>query len=278
MKKILVPCDFSRPAVNAFRVALDLAQKSKGAVTLLNIMELPAIHNPLMSTAMGFEQELAKELKAKVRKEYDKIINRYTTRGVTVKTEVLVGTVSYMITDYARKKGMDLIVMGTHGATGLREIVIGSNAEKVVRRATVPVLTVKEYSKRPIRNIVFPNTLETEKQSQLVKKVTELQAFLKAKLHVLYVNTPTNFTADDITMERLKAFAAKYKLRNYTLNVYNYPFEEPGIIHFATRVKADLVAMGTHGRQGIAHFLNGSLAEDVVNHARFPIWTYTIEP
>jgi nucleotide-binding universal stress UspA family protein len=277
MKKILVPCDFSKPAIGAFRIALDLAAKTRGTVTLLNILEFPAISNPLMATASGYEHELIRELQSKVRRDYEKLINRYTARGVTVKTEVLPGTVAYMITDYSRRKGMDIIVMGTHGATGLREAVMGSNAEKVVRRASVPVLTVKKYSKRPVRNIVFPNTLETDKQADLVKKVSELQTFFKAKLHVLYVNTPTNFTADDVTHERLKAFASRYKLRNYTLNVYNYPFEEAGILHFANRIKADLVAMGTHGRQGLAHFLNGSLAEDIVNHANFPIWTYAMK-
>ena len=273
MKNILVPCDFSKPAINAFRFALDIADKSKGTVYLLNVIELPAIHDPIIMPVISFEKEFLNELKEKTTKEFDKIINRYKPDAVEVKTEVAFGAVSRMIQDFIKKKKIDIVVMGSHGATGIREYFIGSNAEKIVRNSPVPVLVLKEAYKGPVENIVFPNTLETEKQDKLIAKVKELQAFFKATVHILYVNTPINFTADNITLERLRQFAKQFAFRNYTLNVYNYPSEESGIIHFTDQIKGDLVAMGTHGRKGLAHFLNGSLAEDVVNHARFPIWT-----
>ena len=273
MKNILVPCDFSKPAINAFRFALDIAGKSKGTVYLLNVIELPAIHDPIIMPVISFEKEFLNELKEKTTKEFDKIINRYKPDAVEVKTEVAFGAVSRMIQDFIKKKKIDIVVMGSHGATGIREYFIGSNAEKIVRNSPVPVLVLKEAYKGPVENIVFPNTLETEKQDKLIAKVKELQAFFKATVHILYVNTPINFTADNITLERLRQFAKQFAFRNYTLNVYNYPSEESGIIHFTDQIKGDLVAMGTHGRKGLAHFLNGSLAEDVVNHARFPIWT-----
>ncbi len=273
MKNILVPCDFSKPAVNAFRFALDIAGKSKGIVHLLNVIELPAIHDPIIMPVVFFEKEFLNELKEKTTKEFDKIINRYKPDAVEVKTEVTFGAVSRMIQDFIKKKKIDIVIMGSHGATGIREYFIGSNAEKIVRNSPVPVLVLKDLYKGPVENIVFPNTLETERQDKLIAKVKELQAFFKATVHILYVNTPTNFAADNITLERLRQFAKEFAFRNYTLNVYNYPSEESGIIQFTSQIKGDLVAMGTHGRKGLAHFLNGSLAEDVVNHAKFPIWT-----
>ena len=273
MKNILVPCDFSKPAVSAFRFALDIADKSKGVVHLLNVIELPAIHDPIIMPVVSFEKEFLNELKEKTTKEFDKIINRYKTDMVEVKTEVTFGAVSRMIQDFIKKKKIDIVIMGSHGATGIREYFIGSNAEKIVRNSPVPVLVLKDLYKGPVENIVFPNTLETERQDKLIAKVKELQAFFKATVHILYVNTPTNFAADNITLERLRQFAKEFAFRNYTLNVYNYPSEESGIIQFTSQIKGDLVAMGTHGRKGLAHFLNGSLAEDVVNHAKFPIWT-----
>lgn len=274
MKKILVPCDFSKPAINAYRFAVDMAARSKGEIYLVNVIELPAIHDPIIMPVISFEKEFLKELKEKATAEFNKIITRYHTTGVTVRTEVLFGAPSRMITDFARKKSVDIIVMGSHGASGVREYFIGSNAEKIVRNSAVPVLVTKNYYKGAIKDIVFPNTLETEHQDDLIKKVKDLQAFFRAKVHILYVNTPTNFTADSVTFERLKKFARESGFKNYTLNVYNYPFEEPGIIYFTNSIKGDLIAMGTHGRKGLAHFLNGSLAEDVVNHANCPIWTY----
>lgn len=274
MKSILVPCDFSKPAINAFRFALDLARKSKGMVYLFNVIELPAIHDPIIMPVATFEKDFMKELKDKTKSHFDKIITRYDASRANVKTEIAFGSPFRMINDTIKKRKIDLVVMGTHGASGVREYFIGSNAEKVVRRSPVPVLVVKDYHKRPIRNIVFANNLETEKQGKLIDKVKDLQAFFKATVHILYVNTPTNFTADNVTMERLKEFAQQHSFKNYTLNVYNYPFEEAGIIQFTKSIKGDLIAMRTHGRKGLAHFLNGSLAEDIVNHADRPIWTF----
>ena len=274
MKNILVPCDFSKPAINAFRFAMDAAVKSRAVVHLLNVIELPAIHDPVLSPVIAFEKDFVKDLKEKTLKEFDKIITRYKPKSVTVKTEIAFGHPFRMIDDLIKKRKIDVIFMGSHGATGAREYFFGSNAEKVVRRSPVPVLVLKDYYKRPIKDIVFPNTLETEKQGKLIEKVKELQAFFKARVHILYVNTPTNFTADDVTTERLKQFAKQFMFRNHTLNIYNYPFHEEGIIHFTKSIKANMIAMGTHGRKGLAHFLNGSLAEDVVNHADCPIWTF----
>lgn len=274
MKRILVPCDFSKPAINAFRFALDLAAQSKGSVQLLHVIELPAIADPIIMPVVAFEKDFMNDLKENAMREFSKVITKYNTEGIKVKSTVEFGVPSRMVTDFAEKNPVDVIVMGSHGASGVKEYFVGSNAEKIVRRSPVPVLVMKEYYKGPVKNIVFPNTLETEKQEDLIMKVKELQNFFKATIHILYVNTPTNFTADNLTYDRLNRFAKRFMLKNYTLNIFNYPFEEPGIIQFAKSIKADLIAMGTHGRKGISHLLNGSLAEDLVNHANCPIWTF----
>jgi nucleotide-binding universal stress UspA family protein len=253
---------------------LDIAQKSKGVVHLVNVIELPAIHDPILMPVVMFEKEFIKELRDKATAEFEKIINRYNSQRITVKTDVLFGGPAKMIMDAVKKKSIDLIIMGSHGATGFREYFIGSNAEKIVRNSRVPVLVLKNYYKGTIKSIVFPNTLETEKQDDLIRKVKDLQAFFKATVHIVYVNTPTNFMPDNYTFERLKQFAKEFQFKKFTLNVYNYPFEESGVIHFTSEIKGDMIAMGTHGRKGLAHFLNGSLAEDVVNHTNSPIWTY----
>lgn len=63
---------------------------------------------------------------------------------------------------------------------------------------------------------------------------------------------------------------------DYTLNIYNDSTLESGILHFAEATKADIVGIGTHGRKGLAHFLNGSLSEGLVNHAQRPVITFRI--
>jgi nucleotide-binding universal stress UspA family protein len=277
MKKILVPCDFSKPSINAYRFAMDMAGQSKGTVHLLNVIELPVLHDTVLMPVLNFEQELLNDFKIKAESQFKKIAEKYN-KGNTAKTSFTVqfGSVSKVIQDYSKKESIDVVIMGSHGASGMREFFLGSNAERMVRYASVPVLVIKDYYKGSVKNIVFPNTLETNGQEDLTMKVKALQNFFKARLHIVWVNTPLNFTADTITMERLKTFAKRFMLKNYTLNVFNYPDEEQGILEFSNSIKGDLIAMGTHGRKGISHLISGSVAEGVTNHYKGLVWTYSL--
>jgi nucleotide-binding universal stress UspA family protein len=276
MQKILVPCDFSEQSVNAFRLAADLADQTKGEIHLLHVIEVPVMHDSLLMPTLPFEATLLKELGDNAEIQFKKLTADFPT-GTPVFTKSVFGNTSMMILDYITENHIELVMMGTKGASGLRELLIGSNAERIVRRSSCPVITVRTYEKlRQIKNIVFPNSLE-EEQEDLIEHVKALQGFLKASLHLVWINTPGNFTGDSITLIKLKDFAKKFGLKDYTLNIFNDTYEESGVINFAHMIKADMIAMGTHGRKGLNHIISGSLAEDVVNHIDYPIWTYTIK-
>jgi len=277
MKKILIPCDFSKQAINAYRFALDVAAQSKGTIHLLNVIELPVLHETVLMPVLNFEEELLKEFKEKSINEFKKIISKYKVDGIKVVTEVKFGAVTRMIQDYIKDQSIDLVIMGSHGASGVREFFVGSNAEKMVRNSPVPVLILKNYYKGPIKKIVFPNTLETENQEDLVMKVKALQNFFKAQLHIVWINTPTNFTSDKVTYERLTKFAKRFMFKDYTIHVFNHGDEEQGILQFTHQIGGNLIAMGTHGRKGFAHVLTGSLAEDIANHTQTAVWTYSLK-
>jgi nucleotide-binding universal stress UspA family protein len=276
MKKILVPFDFSKTAINAFRFALDIAAQSRGTVHLLYVIELSFVNDPIVMPAMTFDGAFFEDLREKTNKEFDKIISKYNLDGKVTKN-IEFGPIVKTIREFSSKQSIDLIVMGSQGASGLKEIVVGSNAEKVVRNSSVPVLVMKDYYKGPVKNIVFPNTLELEKMQDFTMKVKALQAFFKAKIHIVYINTPTNFTPDTITLQRLKDFAKRFMFKDFTINIFNHQFEEDGILEFTKTVNGDLIAMGTHRRKGISHLMQGSLAENVVNHAQSSIWTYNLK-
>ena len=277
MKKILVPCDFSAPSVGAYRVALDIAQQSGGEIHLVNVIELPVLHDTVLMPVLSFEEALLQELKEKAEKQFEKLKKKYAGGFEDAVLAVLYGNISVMLLQYIEEHDIDLVIMGSKGATGVREVLIGSNTEKVVRRSPVPVLTVKKYlPPSDIKSIVFPTSLQ-EDHPDLVAKIKALQKFFDATLHVVFINTPTNFTRDLVTTKRLNDFVKRYALRNVTTNIYNDPYEESGIINFAHSIDAGLIAMGTHGRKGLAHILSGSLTEDVVNHVDCPTWTYMIK-
>ena len=273
MKKILVPCDFTLTAINAFRFALDVAKQSSGAVHLLYVIEVPILHDTALMPTLYFEKSFFDETRANTQKRFEKVNAKFNTRGVSVITKVEFGVPSQVIQNYTRKQGIDMIIMGSHGASGIKEFMIGSNAAKIVRTSSVPVLVIKDRVKGAIKRIVFPNSLPNDGQVDLIMRIKALQNFFKAQLYVVWINTPLNFTPDTITRPKLNALAKQFDLKKCTLDVFNYTDHEGGIIAYSKMVKGNLIAMGTHGRTGIAHVFNKSIAEEVVNHVPSPVWT-----
>lgn len=279
MKRLLVPVDFSEQSVSAFRLALDIARRSKGMVSLLHVISLPALHESPLMPVGGLKKEFLLELKDVAEKKLDRLVRAFNPAAIKVRSYVVPGGVHSAILHFIRAESIDMVIMGTKGATGMREWVIGSNTEKIVRTSPVPIMAVKNYPNgRPIKNIVFPNTLDTENQELLIMKVKALQDFFKAKLHIIWVNTPAVSKPEPQVRKELKAFAQRFMLKDYTVNVFNYTNEEAGIIEFTNQVDGDLIAMGTRGTRGIAHFFTGSVAEDIVNHVRYPVWTFCTKP
>jgi nucleotide-binding universal stress UspA family protein len=273
MKKILVPCDFSAPAISAYRVALDLAAKAKGSVHVLHIVELPVLHDSVLMPALSFEKELLRELRDKAVKRFEAVAKKYSNPKIEVVFHALFGSIQTKLDDYIQKNSIDQVVMGSHGASGIREVFLGSNAEKMIRHAKVPVLIVKAYTKKTIANMVMPCSLDIEHQQLFLANVKILQRFFNARLHLVWINTPLTFTPDTITRERLQSLASSAGLKNYTINMFNHYGEEQGIIEFNKQVQGDLIAIGTHGRKGVGHVLLGSLSEDIANHVGTWVWT-----
>src|SRR5687767_13831970 len=138
MKKILVPCDFSKPAISAYRFALEIAAQSKGTIHLLNVIELPIMHDTVLMPVLNFEEQLLKDLRENAETRFRQITDKYKAEGIKVIVKTLFGSVSRIIQEYITEESIDLVVMGSHGATGAREFFIGSNAEKMVRNSPVP--------------------------------------------------------------------------------------------------------------------------------------------
>jgi hypothetical protein len=92
----------------------------------------------------------------------------------------------------------------------------------------------------------------------------------------LKVNTPNHFHTDRHVKSEFAKFEKQYELENYTVNIYNDATEEDGVIYFAEDIGASMIALGTHGRSDLIHLLSGSIAEDLVNHAKIPVWTLSL--
>jgi len=285
MKKILVPTDFSEQANNALDFAAQIVKRNDAEIILLNVVEHPGgtsyassidVTADYTNEPKGEEHVFMLMLMKKVKNDLNEIMERDEYADLNINPQIRVGTPFSTVTDILDEEDVDLIVMGTQGASGLEEIVVGSNTEKVVRHAKCPVISIKHAAKiEDIDDIAFATSLGDDKE-EMIFNLKQLQELFEAKLHIVRINTPNNFKRDKHTMQRMEEFAKKHEFKNYTLNIYNDAEEEDGIIAFAEDKDMDMIAMGTHGRTGIMHLLSGSIAEDVVNHSKRPVWTYKI--
>ncbi len=269
LKNILLPTDFSETANAAAEVAASIARKSNSTIYLLHVVNL---------LEYGDEDEVSKKMFVMklVKKKMDALIAQPFFEGVNVVIALQFELIYEQIWKHAKQHEIDLIVMGTHGTSGITDMFMGSNAQKVVRMAECPVLTVKGKPENyNFNNIVFASDFR-EGTEQLFWKISELASMYKSKIHLLRVCTVADFELTDKAIERMENFAEKAKLKNYTVNVYNANHVESGIISFSNLAKADLAVVGSHGRTGWDMLIIGSKAENIVNHSNIPILSIQI--
>lgn len=274
MNKILVPTDFSEQAENALKVAAMLAKSHNAEIFLLHMMEIP-----MQQTDQGTSQSDVPEtlfFMKLAQKRFANLMEQDYLDGIIVHETVKADITFNEIKDSCKELDIDLIIMGSHGATGLKEMFVGSNAEKVVRTSEVPVLVIKnEHHSFDVSDFVFASDFKNDNKDTYKQAVKFAEAF-GSKIHLLLVITSSNFITSYEAKSRINDFISGQSFENYTITIHNDISVEHGILNFSKDIDADLIGISTHGRQGIAHFFNGSISEDLVNHANRPVITFKI--
>jgi nucleotide-binding universal stress UspA family protein len=145
IQKIVCPVDFSNCAQQALNYAQDLARQFDAELSVVHAYEDPAAYvTPMpMSGYVGPGAELLLELRKQLEVRLEECKQEVQKRGTRVRSELLEGTPYRVVLDWAKEYGADLIVIGTHGHTGLTHALLGSVTERVVRMSECPVLTIR---------------------------------------------------------------------------------------------------------------------------------------
>lgn len=274
MRKILVPTDFSKHAEYALNVAVQIAKKHDSEIVVLHMLELPTSGNDLINTSNDIPELML--FKNAAVNRLNTIMNSELMQGVKASRIIQFEMAFDGILNHIKTENVDLIVMGSHGARGAQEMFIGSNAEKVVRNSDVPVLVIKkEEPNFDASTIVFASDFADEIKKPFANLVNFANNF-DAHIHLVNINTPNNFKSTRVAKKIMDEFVADFPMKNFTAHIYNDINVEKGILNFAKDLNADVIAMSTHGRKGLAHFFNGSISEDLVNHAKRPVITFKI--
>jgi len=288
MKRILIPTDFSKQSGYAMDLACQIALKTNSELIVIHVLDHTGLFDfamgdsafPILGSPTGLDLDLDKKfldsLYRIAEEKCNNFLKPFKKNDVKISNKIKIGSAFYYITEEINDGDSDLVLIGSKGVGGVEEALIGSITEKVVRHSKCPVLTVKQKTNiEDIKNIVFATNFKSE-DSYVAEEIMKLQHVFEAKLHLVSVNTPTNFETNRKIMGKAEEFVKENNI-TYTLNIYSDKVEEDGIVFFAQDINSDMIAMATHGRSGLLHLLSGSIAEDVVNHSKRPVWTFRLK-
>jgi nucleotide-binding universal stress UspA family protein len=287
--KILVPVDFSEHASAALERAVDLGRRFGARLCLLHAYELPG---PAMTEyQISIPEPLAEQVRAAASTRLEALRERVLAEGLDVTCELVRGAAADAVAKLAASLEADLVVMGTRGTTGLQHLLLGSVAERTVRTAPCPVLTVKAdaaRARKPISRILAAT--DFSKSSELAfEAAIDWAKRLGAELtlvHALRLQAPlvTPYEvvfpqglldqARDAAARRLEKGLEKAKAGGVSakMQITSAP-AVPALAELAEELGADLIVMGTRGHTGLAHVLLGSVAERTLRLAPCAVLT-----
>jgi nucleotide-binding universal stress UspA family protein len=271
MKKIIVPTDFSDEATKALSVAAQLSRLFNADLHVVHVLPTVLPGHSLRLHDAGTQYRDALGL---VEEAYDDLLLLPFLSGLRVHTHVLNEAEPVAILDDKRFANADLLVMSSTGTGGIRGSLLGSNAEHLIRHAKMPVLVLKNPpGYLDLKTVVFASDFNDHYASSMDFLKTLLDGFDYPAVHLLFVNTLSHFVPSRQIRERMETFVTHYSLGMCTFNQQDDYDVETGLLDFAAANKADLIILGTHGRRGIRHLLQGSVAESVANHASIAVLT-----
>jgi nucleotide-binding universal stress UspA family protein len=304
-KRILIPLDGSARAESAIPVAARIARAYGASITLLRVEETPVEYGSFVASPASYTKEAIKANLAEATSYLETVAKAVELAGIEVETKALFGAVALTIIGAAQVYHSSLVVMCSHGFTGFKRWILGSVADHIARHITTPVLILREgatlpatATKQPVRALVALDG------SPLSESVFEPVAYLVAalatttsqqgELHLLrvvdlpfgsgklksqaYVDSKTRDEAVKDAQDYLETLTTRLEkggLVELDITVKTKVESDPdvaeAIIKQTEDGPVDLIAMATHGRGGMQHFVMGSVTERVLHHSNLPL-------
>lgn len=291
-KAIMVPTDGSGFDREAIRVALRIGERTGAKVRLVRVLATGSFFGvAAASEGLAVAAEVVRSERDTALSElYSLAAECRVTSTAEITVDLHAGPVADVLQGYARRNDVDLIVISTHGRSGFSRLSLGSVTDSLIRHTTIPVLVVKPPASYlnpqvsgPFNRIVVPLDGSTLAE-QILPRVLELAKLEEAEVTLLTILVPQSYSqkeiADpslpwwekDISLAQayLSHVATRLRRRGVTVTTDIVIAENvaSAIGDFASREKADMVAIATHGRSGLARMLRGSVADAIMHSGR----------
>jgi nucleotide-binding universal stress UspA family protein len=289
---IMVPTDGSGFDREAIRVALRIAERTDAKIRLVRVLATGSFFGMAAATeGTAVAAEIVHSERDRALSElYTLAAECRTTSTADITVDLHGGPVADVLEGYARRHDVDLIVISTHGRSGFSRLTLGSVTDSLIRHTTIPVLVVKPPTSylnpqinEAFKRIVVPLDGSTLAE-QILPRVMALATIEDAEITLLNVLIPQSHSQKedvdpslpwwdkDIAVARSYLFRIASRLRRnglaVTTDIVIGENVASAIGDFASRERADLIAIATHGRGGLARMLRGSVAAAVMHSGR----------
>lgn len=266
--KILVPTDFSESSKNAALYAARFAKKVNAEIILIHIVHF---EHPPMIQVYGFIEEEIKEMRfTNASQDCVLLVNELKSEVPEVQISYTVSQgfpIEDEIENYAVTNKIDLIIMGTKGASGLKKILFGSNAVAVINKSSIPVITVPEHSSfNNLKLIVYASDMHNILAE--TRKIISLAKPFDASIDILHVlSSDSEKKIDEVSVEN--NLIEEYKKISFHI-IHNNDVIET-INDFVANVKADILVMSTHEVGFFEKLFKKSFCQEEAFHSSFPL-------
>ncbi len=274
MRNILVPTDFSKNADYALKAAVMMSRQSGAKLHLLNCQDLPPYWDNLPKEEKE-KWDIVNIAQKHAEYELDQLQKQYPNVKISAKTSTC--SLPDAVIKQINEAGIDLVVMGSHGAKGKSEFFIGSNTQKVVRSIHCPCLIIKNQLKDTnFKKIVFASSFNRSEMDSFLYFKSLVKHFIP-EIHFVAIHTSIYDPPSPIQMEAMDIFKKACSPLVSFSHVYKDVSIDKGIRSFANDIGADLIAISYHERHPLKRMLIGSNVEALVNHAELPVLTIDFE-
>ncbi len=309
-KHILVPVDGSPLAERALPVAARIARATGSTVTLFHVLSLQIGYGPYLAQAGSFVEAQLEAESAGAHMYLDRLAHSAVLEGVKTRKEMILGLPIETILTYARMSQVDLIVMSSHGYTGLKRWALGSVSQRVARLSPIPVLILRgdsdfsEATMHPM-HVLVPLDGSPFAEAALLPAAQLCAALApdQATLHLVRVVQPVQYIegegqrmAEELDadmlqeaqgyLDRIAQHVREGNIAPGSLTITTSIVSSSDIVHTLIRAAersesfgdakvgdgCDIVALATHGRQGLTRLLQGSVTESIFGATRLPLF------
>ena len=262
MKTILFPTDFSTNADHAMVYAVACAQALSARIIVVNAFDLPYSQNVMSTSLLDIMRETSEKGLAEVSK-------KLAPTGLEFETRSMMGNPIRVVKDLSKYYQNCMVVLGTKGASGIEEILIGSNTASILQSVQVPVLAIPRHARfKGIKKIVYASDFRSKKNDIAIERLGKLACAFKAELMILHVQKNGEAPTEP-QREKFKKYLCDIEFNFHIVKSEEKDLEK-AIIKFGLERNADMIAILARKHGFLEGLFQTSVTNKVAFHSKLP--------